>query len=137
MVVLEFVHSATAGDDLQLQMRYAGPTTTTADYTGASGYADYTSASGVTPSNVISAFVLAPNTGTTQQAAIAGTLFFTNVGNTSIRPRWHGTLFDPQAYAANFTGGLTLESQLFTGFLLKSSNQPITGVVAVYGLATA
>jgi hypothetical protein len=135
MVVLEYVHSATAGDDLQLQMRYAGPTTTTADYTGASGFADYTSASGVTASNVVSAFILTANTGTSQQAAVAGTLFFTNVGNTNTRPRWHGTLFDPQAYAANFTGGLTLESQLFTGFLLKSSNQPITGVVAVYGLA--
>ena len=136
LVVLEYVHGTTAGDDLQLQGIYSG-TTATANYVGSSGYATYNSATfGNIQNNVSAQFTMTNNVGVNQGAAVAGQLFFTNVGNSTTNGRVIGQLYDGQADNNHFAG-CALESRLYTGFLLKSSSSNITGAVAVYGLAAA
>ena len=134
LVVLEYVHGGSAGDDLQLQGIYSG-TTATANYVGSSGYATYNSASfGNIQNNVTAQFTMTNNVGVNQGAGVTGQLLFTNVGNSTTNGKIVGHVYDSQADNNHFVG-CALESRLYTGFLLKSSSSNITGAVAVYGLA--
>jgi hypothetical protein len=135
-VVIENVSAATGTDDLQMQFRYAGPTTQTTNYFGPRFYQTYTGS--VTGANM---------NGATEQTLInqigsgaeptTGTLDFYQVGNSSVRPYAYAQM--QCAYEGVFDFGYVWNStaRIYTGFLLKSSSSNISGTVAVYGLATA
>ena len=133
-IVIEKISAATAGDDLHLQLRYAGPTTKVTGYYGNTVSLNFsTSTITNTAMNNISQFTLAIRTGgSTDQGS--GTIFVAQVSGSSVPANVISFFAEPSDFSsAQMSGGVTAET--YTGFLLKSSSSNITGTVAVYGLA--
>lgn len=134
MAVIEYVYGATGSDDLQIQFRYAGPTTQTAGYYGSSFQSVYTGGTSVLGSNNAAAGSLCDEVGTSPQGTTA-VIHFNGVGNASEQPTYYG-------HASNFPGSgqqlfnaINTTARTYTGFLLKSASSNITGAVSIYGLA--
>ena len=135
MIVVEGIYSAVS-DDMQVQMRYAGPTTQASGYYGMSyGAAFNASALTFKGSSNATQLTLWDSTGASGYGS-QGVITVTQVGNGARRPYISGYAMNgDNNYGASNFGGLLDASQTFTGFLLKSSSSNITGTVAVYGLA--
>jgi hypothetical protein len=138
--VIESLYNASdAGGQLQLQFRYAGPTTQTTAYYGSalsSSYASTTVTS--TPSSNIAAAILSTTSSTSNYPA-QGQIYFSHVGNSSQRPTFFGNFTELNNANTNVTfGGNNDVARTYTGFLLKASlGTGITGTVSIYGLATS
>ena len=131
---IENIFSASAGDDLQMQLRYAGPTTQTSGYYMANFYANYVaSAMSFAGSNNASQFTLSDNSGDTSDR-IAAQLYVNQVGNTSERAFVNGLLFNSNKIAQEVLGGNAYTAQTYTGFLLKSSSANISGTITIFGV---
>jgi hypothetical protein len=134
-VVIENISGATGTDDLQMQFRYAGPTTQTTNYFGPRFYQVYTST--VTAANI---------NGATEQTLInqigssaeptTGSLDFYQVGNSSARPYAYAQMQCAFEGVLDFSYAWNSTGRIYTGFLLKSSSSNVSGTVAIYGLAT-
>lgn len=135
LIAIEGIYSATAADDLQLQFRYAGPTTETTQYYGSAinGKYNETTVSNYGTNNA--AALNLSKTSAISTLPIAGFLYVSKVGNASEAPVLSGTLYEPSDASAYTVGGNTLTARTYTGFLLKSSSSNITGAVSVYGVA--
>jgi hypothetical protein len=125
-------------DDMQLQMRYAGPTTQITNYFAMSYGAKYDATAltfqGVTAGAQITLWNNVGGAGYLSQ----GIITVTNVGNGSRRPLISGYAVNGDGhYGPSNFGGTCDDSRAYTGFLLKSSSTNITGTVSVYGLAIA
>lgn len=129
-----FVLSSVTNADLQLQLRYAGPTTQTANYFGAGfGYKrdntlfnyGYASASETT---------LYTDLTTVASGESFGDLTFSNVGNASENAIYYGSGYGQLSQAAIVYSGYVDTQRTYTGFLLKPSSGNITGYYRVYGL---
>jgi hypothetical protein len=134
MVVIELISAATAADDLHLQFRASGVTTTTTynsvaihKEVGAGGLAFSESNSGTE-------IKLLRTTGSSA-ASSSGALTFYNVGNTA-NARLTGQFWTSSSGDITSVAGDRLTTT-FDGFLLKSSSTNISGTVAIYGLAAA
>lgn len=137
IVRIESLYAGTGTDDLQIQMRYAGPTTQDAGYYGATQSSAYnTSALTYVGSNGTAELTLVPNTGGSTEMG-SGQINFSNVGNTSESARMYGNYTTMSSSLACFFGGSSNTARTYTGFLLKSSSSNITGTVSVYGMAKA
>jgi hypothetical protein len=134
LVIVEDMVAATAADDLQLQFRYAGPTTETGTYYGwcetfnlggSEGGSDFSSG----------AIVISTSTGSATNAG-NGQMLIQRVGNSSEKASITGQYAENETLSG-FTifGGAVNTARTYTGFLLKSSSTNITGVVTVYGYA--
>jgi hypothetical protein len=132
MIVIEKIFAATAADDVQLQWRYAGPTTATASYYGAG--ANWTTVWTSINAAGTSEITLSPTAGNTNDYT-RGQIFVNGVGNASEQPLINFTMHN--AYDGAFYSAINNQgaARTYTGFLLKSSSTNITGRVAVYGLA--
>jgi hypothetical protein len=117
--------------DLQLQFRYAGPTTQTSTASGSGfGYVrgntvgtwGYTNQAQNTIINALST------------ATSFGNITFDNVGNASEAPCFFGQGFGDSFQAINQYSGYNDTPRTYTGFLLKPDSGTITGTYAVYGL---
>lgn len=135
LVVIDEIYAATATDDLQLQFRYAGPTTQTSAYYGASVSTNYSGVSATTATNNQAQFTISAATGASTNTG-AGQLFINGVGNTSEVVKWRGQHVDDNGSSYIFAG-VNVTNRTYTGFLLKSSSTNITGAVSIYGLAKA
>jgi hypothetical protein len=135
LVVIDDIFAATGGDDLHLQLRYAGPTTQTASYYGSSFAVPFSGATAITASNNASQMTISAITGTSGTPA-SGHFFVNNVGNSSLIPNFRGQYTDSDANQISFGGNINV-ARTYTGFLLKSSSTNITGSVSIYGLAKA
>jgi hypothetical protein len=135
LVVINNIYGATGSDDLQLQLRYAGPTTQTSLYYGSAFSVLVNGSTSVTASNNASQMTIALNIGSSG-AYGSGQFYVSNVGNGSLIPCYNGQYTDPDANQIIFGGQINV-ARAFTGFLLKSSSSNITGSVSIYGLATA
>jgi hypothetical protein len=131
--VIEQIYAATGDDDLQLQLRYAGPTTQTATYYGSTFEVPYTGSTVATPSNNGAHLTVARQTGSSGTLG-SGYIYFNLVGDTSVKPNFRGQYTDKDANQYSF-GGQNDTARIYTGFLLKSSSTNITGTVSIYGLA--
>lgn len=138
LAVIETIVGTTYADDLQLQFRYAGPTTQATSYYGNSITTDY-SVSTVTNTQTSNATQATLNLfiGTDVQSPTSGYIYFQNVGNASEKPYYQGSVFNADSFNVNVLGGANNTARTYTGFLLKSSSTNVTGTVAVYGLAKA
>jgi hypothetical protein len=135
-VVIENINGATGTDDLQMQYRYAGPTTQTTNYFGPRFYLIYTGS--VTASNM---------NGATEQTMMnqigsgaeptSGTIDFYQVGNASARPYAYAQMQCAFEGTFDFSYAWNSTARVYTGFLLKSSSSNVTGTVSIYGLATS
>lgn len=135
LVVIDEIYAATVGDDLQLQLRYAGPTTQTSSYYGSSYSINYlAAATGLATTNA-SQFNISATTGSSTTYG-SGHFFINSVGNSSLVPSWRGQYVDSDANQM-FFGGQVNSARTYTGFLLKASGSNITGAVSIYGLAKA
>jgi hypothetical protein len=123
--------------DLELQYRYAGPSTET----GASYYSSF---GRIDTANTESGHGVSAGTqarlhlnvgSSTREAKVA--IWFNGVGQASAdEPVYTGTNFDPyNTQAVGYIGGFTITDRIYTGIRLKPSSGTITGNYAIYGLA--
>ena len=133
LVMVDFIEAATPGDDFQMQLRYAGPTTQTSLYYGSSFSIPFSGAVANTQTNNGGAATLAAITGSTAYNG-SSNIYFNSVGNSSQYPTYHGQHVDSDGNSIVF-GGQVNSQRLYTGFLLKSSSSNITGAVSIYGMA--
>lgn len=131
LAVFEYVQAATYTDDLQVQLRYAGPTTQAATYYGSTVYATQAGGPSNLASNNTAQYTLANN------STVIGNLFFGRVGNTSETAAMYGSGTDNAGYGPLLWGCTQDTARIYTGFLVKSASSNVTGTIAVYGLATA
>ena len=133
LVVIDNIYAVDGGDDLYLQLRYAGPTTQTASYYGSSFGSPFSGATFNTQSNNASQLTISTQTGSSSTFG-AGNIYFNSVGNASEIPNFRGQYLDKDANSYFFGGQINV-ARTYTGFLLKSSSTNITGAVSIYGLA--
>jgi len=117
--------------DLQIQFRYAGPTTQTSAYSGA-GFS-YNRENSLATWGYVSQ---AQNTicPTLATGTSFGNFFIDNVGNSSQEPVFFGQGFnDSYQQCLQYTGYVN-SARTYTGFLLKPDSGTITGSYAVYGV---
>ena len=131
VMIIESLFAATNTDDLQLQFRSGGTTTTTSYYGNYIGYALSTTLQSTFINNGAS-LTIANNAGDTGSVG-AGEFTFYGVG-TSTQAKITGNYYAANAGEVGMTGGSRLGTA-FDGFLLKSSSTNITGTVAIYGMA--
>jgi len=131
---IENIFSASAGDDLQMQLRYAGPTTQTSAYYMANFYANYvaTSMSFQNSSNA-SQWTLSDNSGDTNDR-LAAQFYVNQVGNTSERALINGQMINSNKISCDIMAGNAYTAQTYTGFLLKSSSANISGTITIFGV---
>jgi hypothetical protein len=131
---IENIFSASAGDDLQMQLRYAGPTTQTSAYYMANYYANYTASSmSFQNSNNASQWTLSDNSGDTNDR-LAAQYYVNQVGNISERALINGQMINSNKITSDVMAGNAFTAQLYTGFLLKSSSANISGTITIFGV---
>jgi hypothetical protein len=132
VIVIEKVFAATFTDDIQLQWRYAGPTTQTTGYYQRA--AEWSTAWASINENAVAHITLSNIAGNTNDYT-RGQIYVNGVGNASEQPLVNFAMQD--GYTGNYLAGVNNQStaRTYTGFLIKSSSTNITGRVAVYGLA--
>lgn len=132
--VIWYATSSVSGADLQLQFRYAGPTTQSASYYG-SGFA-------YIRDNTVSTYgfqntsqtTIYPSLGTAGGGESFGSITFADVGNSSANAIYYGTAYGQSAQGIlNYSGYVDVQ-RTYTGFLLKPDSGTITGRYQVYGL---
>jgi hypothetical protein len=134
MVVWESFASV-EGADLQIQFRYAGPTTETTEYYGAGAVLGRNNSTGTYGFTGTSQGTITDYLGDTNDRMSLGTMYFTNVGNSSEFGKYFGagTTFYFNG-VLQYSGSVDV-ARTYTGFLLKPSTGTITGSYAIYGLA--
>lgn len=132
---IEYVYLATAGGSLQLQLRYAGPTTQTTGYYSNAFYMPYTGANASTQVNNGAQAIMQNSTNGSGNSIGGGNFYFYGVNGVSKDPYFAGTIVNSSAAAAvAFNGGTSGTARTYTGFLLKGSTN-IYGQVSVYGVS--
>lgn len=138
LITIDSLYAATSTDDLQLQYRYAGPTTQTTGYYGTAVQASYNSATVASSStNGGTSQLLCDDTGRGTSGPSAGYFYASLVGNASEVPAINGQYFVTEVGKSSYFSGGPSTARIYTGFLLKSSSTNITGIVTIYGLAGA
>jgi hypothetical protein len=135
-VVIENINGATGTDDLQMQFRYAGPTTQTTNYYGPRYYLIYVGSITADSMNNTSEMKIIDQIGSGAEPTV-GTIDFYQVGQSSQRPNAYAQVNCAYAGVFEFSYAWCSVARTYTGFLLKSSSSNITGTVSVYGLATS
>ena len=118
-------------DYLRWQFRFAGPTTRTTSYFGATRFDAFTG--GVTEQNAnngASCVINAPGT-----YVGYNTVNVSGVGNTSERAFIYGDGYATSLSAATTFGYQQDTAATYTGFILSAATGTITGTATVYGLA--
>jgi hypothetical protein len=134
LVVIESLTNGSNGGDLQMQLRYAGPTTQTSTYYGNSYEIAFNqTALTFLGQSSTSEYTITPNGGDAGQTTSA-ILYFNKVGSSSLRPKFYGSGSVAGVYTATF-GGMNDTSRIYTGLLFKADTGNVTGTIAVYGLA--
>ena len=135
IIRLEILYAGTNTDDVQIQYRYAGPSTQDATYYGSCNSSAYnTSALTYVGTNGAAELTLFPSIGDSSEPG-GGQINVTNVGNSSQKPVLYGQYSNTATGLSGFFGGVQTTARTYTGFLLKSSSSNITGTVSVYGMA--
>lgn len=132
-VTIDDMRAATAGDDLQWQFRYAGPTTQTSAYYAANFGYTYLNALVTAGSDNASELTLASQTGASDRLNSAQ-LYVNQVGNASEYGAVSGLVFNNPGLSQNVIGGIAFVARTYTGFLLKSASTNITGTVSIFGV---
>lgn len=134
LIMIETIYAATASDDFEFQLRYAGPTTQNLQYLG--------SGSKLTSAGTVSwidnydeaQFKLGDETGDSGFPG-GGQIFINGVGDSSARATWRGQFLGGQNAVNYYFAGNQYNAQTYTGILFKSSSSNITGTIAIYGMA--
>jgi hypothetical protein len=133
MAVLS-VTSSVQNAVLQMQYRYAGPTTQTADYYGSFFRWDRNNASAGSGYANVAQMTLDTHLNNTNSVQFPLTVWFSNVGNSSQNALIYGQGQTSIAQSATLFAGYVDTARTYTGFLIKPDSGTITGSYAVYGL---
>jgi hypothetical protein len=135
-VIFNNLTSTTGTGDLEVQLRYAGPTTQILTYVYA--FTQLTAAAGtsVSAGSATTRFVLANELGNTPGYGTNGRMYLNNLLSAGSRPTMNFSLFN-EYENANTGGGYQYTSRVYTGLLLKATAGNISGTVSVYGLVNA
>lgn len=135
LLVIDSIYSAAQNDDLQMQLRYAGPNTQAALYFVSNSYVASSAAStGYANSSNTAQILLAENSGNSG-VVMNGQMYFHNVGNSSQNPIFMGQLTNFIENRNYQFGGGCDAARTYTGVLFKTSSANITGTISIYGLA--
>ena len=137
VLVFNNLYGANSGDDPQIQLRYAGPTTQATTYNWryaeTEGSAWVTFGQGNSPQTSLT---LASRIGNTNGYGSSYTVNLMNVLSAGSRPYFSWTGFNEDEKAI-FGGGYQYTSRTYTGFLVKTNSGNVSGTVSVYGMANA
>ena len=134
LIVVDYIFSSVNDTEVQIQARYAGPTTQTTDYYGITRRLNFAGSVTDFASSAGSSFTLG-KTGDALSGCLAGQYHVSQVGNASEQFKMQGVATDGASIGSDLFGGKIQNSRTYTGFLLKMSSGNITGQVSVYGLA--
>ena len=137
LINIEYIFAATSSDDLQMQFRY-GTTTQTSGYYGSSTLVNYSGTQVINSISNANQFFLMNYTGDSTNFGCA-TINVNGVGQSvAYKPSIYGNGFNSvDSGPVTFGGKIETNSQIYNGFLLKSSSSNISGTVSIYGLAVA
>lgn len=134
MLLISEIYAATSSDDLQIQLRYGSTTKTSSYYGGAFAY-DRANALTTYGSNAATSFTIAQEFGGSSAATSSYTVYFDQVGNSSVSAKFYGQGFNYGGNQKAVTfAAMQDDAQTYTGFVLLSGSSNITGRYAVYGL---
>jgi hypothetical protein len=132
---IESIFVASAGSSLQLQLRYAGPTTQTSGYYSNAFYMPYTGGNVSTQVSGGAQTILQNSTNGSGNSIGGGNFYMYGVNGVSKDPYYIGTMVNSASAAGVIcNGGTSGSARVYTGFLLKGGAN-ITGVVSVYGVS--
>lgn len=132
---IETIGAVTGSNALQLQLRYAGPTTQTTGYYSNSFAMQYTGSNVSTQVNNGAQVTMAAAIGGLTSYN-GGNFYVYNAKGSSADPYITGMYVNSSNAGGNiFNGGTSGTARVYTGFLLKSSSTNITGTVSVYGVS--
>ena len=136
-IIFEDIYAATNGDDLLMELRYAGPTDQTSDYY-ASAYNSNWSSTSFSFNNQLGTnqWTLTTETGS-NTSPTSGCLQIFNVSGSSEDPNITGSFFARVAGNYWSIGGTQDTARVYTGFKIKSSSTNITGTITVLGVKTS
>jgi hypothetical protein len=123
------------GADLQLQFRYAGPTTEATEYNGAGAVLARNNTTVTYGFSSATQGTVADYLGDSNNRIALGTMYFSNVGVADEFAKYHGTGTEFYFQGVLQYSGSVDVARTYTGFLLKPSSGTITGSYAIYGLA--
>jgi hypothetical protein len=133
-IVIENCSAATAGDNLQFQFRYAGPTTqATTNIWSNYTTTVYSGAQAMTFGNNTTVLELSQETGTSADP-FQGQYWLQNY-KTSDRQSFFGSGICANAVTGTEFYGHQYTARTYTGFIMSSGSSNITGTVSIYGLA--
>jgi hypothetical protein len=134
LVVISEIYAASQADDLHLQTRYS-TTTSTTGHTGAIDVISYAGTSTITGSNNAAQMLLSNACGASSFPTTATfNVVMPKGGGSSGRVQVYGEGFNALGDEWNQFGYENSNSQIYTGFRLKSSSSNISGTLVVYGL---
>lgn len=132
---IEEIELATANGNLQVQFRYAGPTTQTTAYYSNSFGMPYTGSNVSTQVNNGSATTIATSVNGAGTGIAGGNFWLYGATGNTQDPYFIGSLITSSIGTGYlFNGGTAGASRVYTGFLLKGASN-ITGSVSVYGVS--
>jgi hypothetical protein len=134
MVVWNTIASV-EGADLQIQFRYAGPTTEATNYNGAGAVLGRNNSTATYGFASASQGTIADYLGDSNDRMNLGTMYISNVGTASEFAKYHGTGTEFYFNGVLQYSGSVDVARTYTGFLLKPSSGTITGSYTIYGLA--
>jgi len=130
-VVIETLAASGAGN-MSFQFRVGSTTQTGSNYVGGYGLATYTNTSSFVGTNFATSFKLAD---LDSQPESSGLLTFTQVGNSSTKPVFSGTMYNARNDAAQFVAARYNAAIVASGFILAPASGTISGTIAIYGRA--
>jgi hypothetical protein len=135
LVVIESLGTVSQ-NALQMQLRYAGPTTQSGGYYGNSIYSrSNTTTVTNNPSSNTAEMTLLLSSGSLS-VPTSGYFNISQVGTSSGPADFNGALNDGQGSYGGIFNGNSNVSRIYTGFLLKCASN-MTGTVSIYGLAAS
>jgi hypothetical protein len=133
MAVLS-VTSSVQNAVLQMQYRYAGPTTQAATYYGSFWRIDRNNATATAGYANVAQMTLDTHLNNTGGTQFPTTIWFSNVGSSTDAALMYGQGQTSIAQSATIFAGYVDTQRTYTGFLIKPDSGTITGSYAVYGL---
>lgn len=134
-IVIESAFTTNNTDDLQLQFRYAGPTTQAATYYGRNTDLGATYDSSYI-NNANQATIIRDIRSSADQAS-NGIIYINNVGNGSRNPMGYLYGFSASGLSPNASSIYQATARVYTGLRFNTSGGNLTANISVYGLAKA
>ena len=135
-VAYVYLYVTTAAPDIQLQMRYAGPTTQTTGYYNSISQISIPGATQTLTGNSNQAQYKLKTGGVGSSGeGTVGIINFLNANDSNYKPYITSQLIAYGPGPVDYAAGYVATARAYTGFLMKYSAQNIYGTISVYGVS--